>query len=32
VFVLLRFTVQTSRLGASKSIMVGGAAVRFQMV
>ncbi|MEZ5431169.1 MAG: hypothetical protein R3F31_08325 [Verrucomicrobiales bacterium] len=32
VFVRDRLTVQTSRVGASNSIIVGGAAVRFQMV
>ena len=30
VFILGRLTVQTSRVGASKSTMLGGGALRFQ--
>jgi hypothetical protein len=32
VLVVLRATVQTSRLGASKAAMFGGGAVRFKYV
>ena len=32
VFVRERFTTHVSRVGASKSSIVGGAAVRFQIV